>query len=234
MWKNEECRIDDTDLEIGDGEFVDSEDFYSEKYRYNSKFGFGSSHSYPFYGIEGHGQVGQFGCNNFHYRKGSNKKFLSSGNPLIEDGVVPRYGYTGLDKLRRERAKKKKDVYRPEDFALGDIVWAKCGKRYPWWPAVVIDPILKAPDAVLSCCVPGALCVMFYGYSKNGTQRVYFSCLFSRFSHRSFYCLVRLVHFKLMLNGNEQDYAWVKQGMIFPFAEFMDRYVDDHIQLVLL
>eukprot|EP00258_Populus_trichocarpa_P011756 XP_002320864.3 histone-lysine N-methyltransferase ATX3 isoform X3 [Populus trichocarpa] len=191
MWKNEECRIDDTDLEIGDGEFVDSEDFYSEKYRYNSKFGFGSSHSYPFYGIEGHGQVGQFGCNNFHYRKGSNKKFLSSGNPLIEDGVVPRYGYTGLDKLRRERAKKKKDVYRPEDFALGDIVWAKCGKRYPWWPAVVIDPILKAPDAVLSCCVPGALCVMFYGYSKNGTQR---------------------------------DYAWVKQGMIFPFAEFMDRF----------
>ncbi|KAJ6873015.1 hypothetical protein NC651_031994 [Populus alba x Populus x berolinensis] len=191
IWKKEECRIDDTDLEIGDDEFVDSEDFSSEKYRYNSKFGFGSSHSYPFYGIEEHGQVGQLGCNNFHYRKGSNKKFLSSGNPLIEDGVVPRYGYTGLDKLRRERAKKKKDVYRPEDFALGDIVWAKCGKRYPWWPAVVIDPILKAPDAVLSCCVPGALCVMFYGYSKNGTQR---------------------------------DYAWVKQGMIFPFAEFMDRF----------
>jgi hypothetical protein len=22
-----------------------------------------------------------------------------------------------------------------------------------------------------------------------------------------------------------QDYAWVKQGMIFPFMEFMDRYV---------
>ncbi|KAJ6320213.1 hypothetical protein OIU78_015571 [Salix suchowensis] len=132
IWKNEECRIDDTDLEIGDDEFADKD--------------------------------GEF---------------------------VPRYGYTGLDKLRRERAQKKKDVYRPEDFALGDIVWAKCGKRYPWWPAVVIDPILKAPDAVLSCCVPGALCVMFYGYSKNGTQR---------------------------------DYAWVKRGMIFPFAEFMDRF----------
>ncbi|KAJ4828953.1 hypothetical protein Tsubulata_028376 [Turnera subulata] len=64
-------------------------------------------------------------------------------------------------------------------------------KRYPWWPAVVIDPILNAPEAVLSCCVPGAICLMFYGYSKNGTQR---------------------------------DYAWVKQGMIFPFAEFMDRF----------
>lgn len=68
--------------------------------------------------------------------------------------------------------KKRKEVYKPEDFALGDIVWAKCGKRYPAWPAVVIDPILEAPKSVLSCCVPGALCVMFFGYSKNGTQRV--------------------------------------------------------------
>ncbi|RDX76501.1 Histone-lysine N-methyltransferase ATX3, partial [Mucuna pruriens] len=68
---------------------------------------------------------------------------------------------------------KRKEVYKPEDFALGDIVWAKCGKRYPAWPAVVIDPVLEAPNSVLSCCVPGALCVMFFGYSKNGSQRVY-------------------------------------------------------------
>ncbi|KAL1329214.1 histone-lysine N-methyltransferase ATX3 isoform X2 [Arachis ipaensis] len=86
---------------------------------------------------------------------------------------------------------RRKQVYRPEDFALGDIVWAKCGKRYPAWPAVVIDPILQAPKSVLSCCVPGALCVMFFGFSKNGTQR---------------------------------DYAWVKQGMIFPFSKFMERF----------
>ena len=75
-------------------------------------------------------------------------------------------------------AERRKEVYKPEDFALGDIVWAKCGKRYPAWPAVVIDPILQAPKSVLSCCVPGALCVMFFGFSKNGTQRVivfYFS-----------------------------------------------------------
>ncbi|CAK8560684.1 unnamed protein product [Lathyrus sativus] len=86
---------------------------------------------------------------------------------------------------------KRREVYRPEDFALGDIVWAKCGKRYPAWPAVVIDPLLEAPKSVLNCCVPYALCVMFFGYSKNGTQR---------------------------------DYAWVKQGMIFPFSEFMNRF----------
>uniref|UniRef100_A0A0R0EQU1 Histone-lysine N-methyltransferase n=2 Tax=Glycine subgen. Soja TaxID=1462606 RepID=A0A0R0EQU1_SOYBN len=87
---------------------------------------------------------------------------------------------------------KKKDIFKLDDFVLGDIVWAKCGKKHPAWPAVVIDPLLQAPKSVLSCCVPGALCVMFFGYSKIGKQR---------------------------------DYAWVKQGMIFPFLEFMDRCV---------
>ncbi|KAF7826177.1 histone-lysine N-methyltransferase ATX3 [Senna tora] len=99
--------------------------------------------------------------------------------------------FEGVDQKLNRNAEKRKDIYKPEDFALGDIVWAKCGKRYPAWPAVVIDPILQAPKSVLSCCVPGAICVMFYGYSKNGKQR---------------------------------DYAWVKQGMIFPFMEFMDRF----------
>jgi hypothetical protein len=186
IWKGEECRIDDTDMGIEDDEFQDRKDFCSEKYRYNSKFDFVSSNSYPFYAAEGNREAGQLGCNDFQYRNCNTSEFLSSGNLLIEDGeFVPKYRYTGLNKMRRERAHKK-DVYKPEDFALGDIVWAKCGKRYPWWPAIVIDPILQAPDAVLSCCVPGAICIMFYGYSKNGTQRVYFSCLFSCFSHRSF------------------------------------------------
>ncbi|XP_073219890.1 histone-lysine N-methyltransferase ATX3-like isoform X3 [Cicer arietinum] len=99
--------------------------------------------------------------------------------------------FEGMEQKPNENVGKRKEVYRPEDFALGDIVWAKCGKRFPVWPAVVIDPFLEAPKSVLSCCVPNALCVMFFGYSKNGTQR---------------------------------DYAWVKQGMVFPFSEFMDRF----------
>lgn len=78
--------------------------------------------------------------------------------------------FEGVD--QKPVGEKRREVYKPEDFALGDIVWAKCGKRYPAWPAVVIDPVLEAPESVLSCCVPGALCVMFFGYSKNGTQRV--------------------------------------------------------------
>ncbi|EFH54655.1 hypothetical protein ARALYDRAFT_907712 [Arabidopsis lyrata subsp. lyrata] len=70
---------------------------------------------------------------------------------------------------------KKSDVYKPA------------------WPAMVVDPISQAPDGVLKHCVPGAICVMFFGYSKNGTQR---------------------------------DYAWVRQGMVYPFTEFMDKFQD--------
>ncbi|KAM7261262.1 hypothetical protein ACFE04_026737 [Oxalis oulophora] len=103
----------------------------------------------------------------------------------------PRFAYGELQRSTKKRAGTMKDAYKPEDFARGDIVWAKCGKRYPTWPAMVIDPYSEAPESVLRYCVPGATCVMFFGYSKNGTQR---------------------------------DYAWVKQGMIFPFAEFMDRF----------
>ncbi|CAI0440422.1 unnamed protein product [Linum tenue] len=129
----------------------------------------------------------------------SNRKFskyerqhLSLNRSTLETvDSDPSLERKGSLELTKGTSNLRKDVYRPEDFALGDIVWARCGKRYPWWPAVVIDPILLAPKAVLSCYVPGALCVMFYGYSKNGTQR---------------------------------DYAWLKQGMIFPFAEFTHRF----------
>ncbi|KAG2380206.1 Histone-lysine N-methyltransferase [Vigna angularis] len=102
--------------------------------------------------------------------------------------------FEGVD--QKPNGLKKNEVFKLEDFSLGDIVWARCGKRYPAWPAVVIDPALEAPESVLSCCIPGALCVMFFGYSKNGTQR----------------------------SDGVQDYAWVKQGMVFPFSEFLDRF----------
>lgn len=95
-------------------------------------------------------------------------------------GLKPLVG--GEEGLRKENVGKRKEIYKPEDFALGDIVWAKCGRSFPAWPAVVIDPLLEAPEQVLRCCVPGAICVMFYGFSKNGKQRVskcktFFICL---------------------------------------------------------
>ncbi|XP_024020947.1 histone-lysine N-methyltransferase ATX3 isoform X2 [Morus notabilis] len=101
------------------------------------------------------------------------------------------FGLLGVETLGKANVGKRREIYKPEDFTLGDIVWAKCGRSFPAWPAVVIDPLLEAPEPVLRCCVPGAICVMFYGFSKRGKQR---------------------------------DYGWVKQGMIFPFLEFMDRF----------
>ncbi|XP_068644353.1 histone-lysine N-methyltransferase ATX4-like [Aristolochia californica] len=90
--------------------------------------------------------------------------------PLIQSGklcsaVVERTG--------KDINEKRKDFYRPEEFVLGDIVWAKPGKRYPVWPAIVIDPMLHAPETVLNSCIPGAICVMFFGYSGNGKERDY-------------------------------------------------------------
>lgn len=57
-----------------------------------------------------------------------------------------------------------------QDFAVGDIVWAKCSNRFPAWPAVVIDAKREAPASVLKAFVPNTVCVMFYGYSRKGTR----------------------------------------------------------------
>ncbi|KAK3163287.1 hypothetical protein QOZ80_1AG0001680 [Eleusine coracana subsp. coracana] len=94
-------------------------------------------------------------------------------------------------KPKREAGDKKEDFYWPEDFVLGDVVWARSGKKCPAWPAVVIDPMQHAPEVVLNSCIPGALCVMFFGYSAGGHSR---------------------------------DYGWIKQGMIFPFVDYLDRF----------
>ncbi|KAJ9188144.1 hypothetical protein P3X46_003534 [Hevea brasiliensis] len=200
MRKNGQRRPDDTESSSEEDEFLgDRENFdlkrckYSKREFVKDKVGFRNYNSYPFCGPEGNGEVGCAGFKSFEYKSGNANNLRSHSSLIDSEEYASRFGYTSLEKMKREGAGKRKDVYKPEDFALGDLVWAKCGKRYPWWPAIVIDPILQAPEAVLSCCIPGALCVMFYGYSKNGTRR---------------------------------DYAWLKQGMLFPFAEFVDRFQD--------
>ncbi|XVE77275.1 hypothetical protein DITRI_Ditri13aG0049200 [Diplodiscus trichospermus] len=188
-WKNGKLRVDYADSSLEDDEFDSGRLEFDGSGYMKDKFGYGSSDLYLISKRREEREMDYAEINSsLDYGN-----YLNSSLTVPETKeFVPRYNsYKGLEKLRKERAGKRKDAYKPEDFALGDIVWAKCGKRYPAWPAIVIDPISQAPEAVLSCCVPGAICVMFFGYSKNGTQR---------------------------------DYAWVKQGMIFPFAEFMDRY----------
>jgi len=128
----------------------------------------------------------------FKYLVKTVKMTVNGGRKLLvkeksNDAAGPSSNAVGV-----EGNGKKKDIFKLDDFILGDIVWAKCGKKHPAWPAIVIDPLLQAPKSVLSCCVPGALCVMFFGYSKNGKQRVRV-CLISIFKN----CLLV---FKTQLN----------------------------------
>jgi len=103
------------------------------------------------------------------------KKTVSGGRSLFvkeKSDDVPGLS-TEVERVNGS-GKRKRDACRLEDFCLGDIVWAKCGKTHPAWPAVVIDPFFRAPKSVINCCVPSALCVMFFGYSKKGNRRVRF------------------------------------------------------------
>ncbi|KAH7682321.1 Histone-lysine N-methyltransferase protein [Dioscorea alata] len=126
----------------------------------------------------------------------SKKKYytsLSTLTSLHEDvaGMEEPLGSNADWKHQKQSLEQRKDFFWPQDFGLGDIVWAKSGKKFPAWPAIVIDPMQQAPELVLNSCIPGAMCVMFFGYSGG---------------------------------GNDRDYAWVKQGMMFPFIEYLDRF----------
>ncbi|RDX68313.1 Histone-lysine N-methyltransferase ATX5, partial [Mucuna pruriens] len=68
---------------------------------------------------------------------------------------------------------KRDGLFGPEDFYAGDIVWAKAGRKEPFWPAIVIDPMSQAPELVLRSCIADAACVMFLGYAGNENQRDY-------------------------------------------------------------
>ncbi|CAM6047354.1 unnamed protein product [Sphagnum compactum] len=113
---------------------------------------------------------------------------LSVGN-----SSAPRASIEPESKRRRCQGDKIPDVHSLEGFDLGEIVWAKSGKRNdPVWPAKVIDPIREAPGLVRKLSLPNRLCVMFYGPSLS--------------------------------KGKQRDYAWVKQGMMFPFDSYLERF----------
>ncbi|XP_050223367.1 histone-lysine N-methyltransferase ATX4 isoform X2 [Mercurialis annua] len=105
------------------------------------------------------------------------KKYLSSRSTLsslheqlVEDDDDKR-AFVQLSTL--DRPERKPGVFGPEDFYSGDIVWAKSGKKDPFWPAIVIDPMTQAPELVLRSCIPDAACVMFFGHPGNENQRDY-------------------------------------------------------------
>ncbi|WCJ22411.1 Histone-lysine N-methyltransferase ATX3 [Euphorbia peplus] len=156
----DECRLDETDV-IFDGEDREinlKRRKYSTLGNAKNKFGYGSSNLFAYYEGGGTGDMSGAVLNSFEHEK-------SNVNNLRR--------YDSSEKRRSGAAKNKKIVYKLEDFAPGDLIWAKCGRTHPWWPGVVVDPVSGAPQSVLNCKIRGALCVMFYGYAKNGTSREY-------------------------------------------------------------
>jgi hypothetical protein len=73
---------------------------------------------------------------------------------------------------KENNGERKDRLYGPEDFYAGDMVWAKAGRKEPFWPAVVIDPMKQAPELVLRSFIADAACVMFLGNAGNENQRV--------------------------------------------------------------
>ncbi|KAM1070334.1 hypothetical protein ACFX13_002190 [Malus domestica] len=120
------------------------------------------------------------------FKSFDNRKYSSSPSPLssmhAQLGEDDKCAVVEIDegnglvetvRAAKENGERKDGLYGPEDFYSGDIVWAMPGKKEPFWPAIVIDPMSQAPELVLRSCIPDAACVMFFGYSGNGNQRDY-------------------------------------------------------------
>nr|XP_011470230.1 PREDICTED: histone-lysine N-methyltransferase ATX5 [Fragaria vesca subsp. vesca] len=112
------------------------------------------------------------------YNSGSRSTLTSVHEHLVGNGrcsvveIVDEHE-DDVEEAVRISKQRKDGLYGPEDFYSGDIVWAKPGKKEPFWPAIVIDPMTQAPELVLRACIPDAACVMFFGYSGNENQRDY-------------------------------------------------------------
>ncbi|XP_038685546.1 histone-lysine N-methyltransferase ATX4-like isoform X2 [Tripterygium wilfordii] len=120
----------------------------------------------------------ELGFRNFNSNKyassRSTLKTLDEQPPEDEKGPVIEIEEEQVALSNKEKSRERKDgLYGPEDFYSGDIVWAKSGKKYPFWPSIVIDPMTQAPELVLRSCIPEAACVMFLGHSGNENERDY-------------------------------------------------------------
>lgn len=125
-------------------------------------------------------EEGYVACKKFDNRKYSSSRnsLASVHEQLFEDEKCPvevieeQFDLLGAERFLDDIDERKDGLYGPEDFYSGDIVWAKPGKKEPFWPAIVIDPMSQAPELVLRACIADAACVMFFGYSGNENQRV--------------------------------------------------------------
>ncbi|GER46707.1 histone-lysine N-methyltransferase ATX5 [Striga asiatica] len=123
--------------------------------------------------------VGINGEANFSRKR--NQKF-SNGykcrkfSPLSEDEIAELMNDGFRDEEDSNELLKISGVdkfYSASEFGVAEIVWAVSGMHCPAWPAIVLDQESQVPQQVFNFRVAGAICVMFFGYSGNGTQRDY-------------------------------------------------------------
>ncbi|XP_051137954.1 histone-lysine N-methyltransferase ATX4-like [Andrographis paniculata] len=113
-------------------------------------------------------------------------------SPLSEDEIAElREGLRSCDSKKKHKASRNFDdidgdelddhirilgvdrLYSCNDFGEGDVVWAISARNCPAWPAIVLNQDSQVPLQVYNFRVAGTVCVMFFGYSGNGTQRDY-------------------------------------------------------------
>lgn len=99
-------------------------------------------------------------------------------SPLSVDEIAELRNEDGYDDDECIDMSSIDRLYSTKDFGEGDIVWAIPGKHCPAWPAIVLNHELQVPTQVFNYRIAGAVCVMFFGYSGNGTQRVNYVLVF--------------------------------------------------------
>lgn len=125
-----------------------------------------------------------------------------------------------------EHEEEKEEIFHcTEKFVYGDIVWAKLGKRQPMWPGVVVDPTHEASAEAMPPQPHGVsvVCVMLFGWcTEFSDEKVHFciNCCIQTGFHFSLW-VFRL--FNYAFAGGMQKYVWVRQGLIFPFADYMEQ-----------
>ncbi|XVF10053.1 hypothetical protein REPUB_Repub07fG0150500 [Reevesia pubescens] len=194
-WKKEsKTNLCDYSFDDGDGDCDDDDDddFECKKYKYSFKTPKNSKQNvknrrneekngykgrkYTTLCVEDEREAG-YG-RTLDIRKYSRSSLTSVYEQFVEEDEKYANGanivdLTAEEQVLRWNGERKDGLYGPEDFYSGDIVWARPGKREPFWPAIVIDPMTQAPELVLRSCIPEAACVMFFGHSGNENQRDY-------------------------------------------------------------
>ncbi|PWZ10689.1 Histone-lysine N-methyltransferase ATX4 [Zea mays] len=133
---------------------------------------------------------------------GASRKHLASWSTLTSVHDEPYSNHHRKEvKLRHyyeedeEEEEEKEDIFHcTEELVYGDIVWAKLGKRQPMWPGVVVDPTQQAAADAMPP-QPRGVAVL----------------------------CVMLFGWRTEFSG-EKKYVWVRQGLIFPFSDYMNRF----------